>query len=93
MTLFVDNDALDGIASDLAGVGSRIDSVAASVPVTVEAGDATPAVLGILARLTENAAELVEALMAASAAVAQANASYREQDVASADATISTWAE
>ncbi|BCN58376.1 hypothetical protein GS490_11215 [Rhodococcus hoagii] len=93
MSLFVDSDALDGIATSLAAAGTDIDSVAATVPPAVEAGDATAALLGILAQLTENAAQLVDALTTASAAVAQANASYREQDVASADSTIAAWAE
>lgn len=91
MSLFVDNDALDGISATLAAAGSNIDDVAASMPSTVDAGDATAVLLGILAQLTENAAQLVEALTVASVAVAQANASYREQDVESANATISAW--
>lgn len=93
MSLFVDSDALDGIATTLAAAGTDIDSVAATVPSAVEAGDATAALLGILAQLTENAAQLVDALTAASAAVTQANASYREQDVASADAATAAWEE
>ncbi|RVW08233.1 hypothetical protein EGT67_17670 [Prescottella agglutinans] len=93
MTLFVDSDALDRIASTLAAAGSEIDGVATSAPSGVDAGDATAALLGILAKLTENAAQLVDALTAASVAVAQANARYREQDVASADAMIAAWAE
>ncbi|NKS22307.1 hypothetical protein GS467_13980 [Rhodococcus hoagii] len=93
MTLFVDNEALDGIVGKLAAAGSGIDSVGASVPTTIEAGDATAALLGILSRLTENAAQLVEALVAASEAVAEANSHYRKQDVAAADSLVSAWSE
>ncbi len=49
--------------------------------------------MGIMARLTENAGQLVVALAAASEAVAEANARYREQDVATADGFNTAWVE
>ncbi|MCZ4558151.1 hypothetical protein O4215_21555 [Rhodococcus maanshanensis] len=93
MTLFVDSAALDGIVESLARSAGDLDSVAASAPTAVDAGDATAALTGVLAQLSENAGQLVVALAAASEAVAEANARYREQDVATADGFNTAWAE
>ncbi|WP_269589951.1 hypothetical protein [Rhodococcus maanshanensis] len=46
-----------------------------------------------MARLAENAGQLVVALAAASEAVGVADARYREQDVATADALGTAWTE
>ncbi|PTR36697.1 hypothetical protein C8K38_12390 [Rhodococcus sp. OK611] len=91
MSLYVDNDALDGIVSMLAASSSAIDSAGESAPSAIDAGDASAALFGIMARLAENAGQLVVALAAASEAVGEANARYREQDVATADSLDTAW--
>lgn len=92
MTLYVDRQALDGIAKALAHAGAALDATSTSAPGDVDAGDGTAAILGIMAKMTEDAGELVTGLSAASTAVTQANTAYTTQDVATADATNSaTW--
>jgi hypothetical protein len=91
MSLYVDNDALDGIVGMLAASSAALDGAGESAPSAIDAGDAAPALLGIMARLAENAGQLVVALAAASEAVGVANARYREQDVATADSLDTAW--
>ncbi|MFC7449670.1 hypothetical protein [Rhodococcus daqingensis] len=93
MTLFVDSTALEGIVESFARSSADLDAVGSSVPAAIDAGDATAALMGIMARLTEDAGQLVVALAAASEAVAEANARYREQDVATADGFNTAWVE
>lgn len=93
MTLFVDSVALDGITESLDRSSTDLDAVGSFAPTAIDAGDATAALMGIMARLTENAGQLVVALAAASEAVAEANARYREQDVATADGFNTAWVE
>ncbi|KAA0022475.1 hypothetical protein [Antrihabitans cavernicola] len=85
MTLFVDHEALDSISRTLGAAGMDVDSVGSSAPSGVDGGDGTPALLGILAHLTDAAGQLVVSLSAASSAVAEANSSYRGQDGENAD--------
>jgi hypothetical protein len=90
MTLYVDHDALQGIARALDQAGADLDATSTSAPGDVDAGEGTAAILGILARMTEDAGELVVGLSAAGSAVTQANAAYTTQDVATADASSNT---
>jgi uncharacterized protein YukE len=90
MTLYVDHHALDGIARALDQAGADLDATSTSVPGDVDAGEGAAAIHGILARMTEDAGELVTGLSAASAAVTQANTAYTTQDVATADASNNT---
>ncbi|AWZ25100.1 hypothetical protein CEJ39_13700 [Rhodococcus pyridinivorans] len=80
MTLHVDYVALQSITSICSAAGNRVDEAGESVPVAVDAGDATAAVLGIISLLMENAADLVMALASTSEAVAQSNTAYRTGD-------------
>lgn len=80
MTLHVDHAALQSITSICGAAGKGMDEAGASVPVAVDAGDATAAVLGIISLLMENAADLVMALASTSEVVAQANTAYRTGD-------------
>lgn len=93
MTVYVDHATLDTIAQSFSGASSELDGVAASAPESIDGGDATAAVLGILSRLMHDAGQLVAGLDAAGQAVADANAKYREQDVETADALIEAWSD
>jgi len=90
MTLYVDHQALDGIAKALDQAGADLDATSTSAPGDVDAREGAAAILGILAKMTEDAGELVTGLSAASTAVTQANTAYTTQDVATADASNST---
>ncbi|PRX44545.1 hypothetical protein B0I33_11154 [Prauserella shujinwangii] len=81
----VDYDVLDGIASTLRNASADVDALGNSVPGTPDAGDATPAVTGILAHLVENASAFVLGAAGAGDDVASANAAYRDQDAAARD--------
>ncbi|MGA6165682.1 hypothetical protein [Amycolatopsis magusensis] len=78
----VDPGVLDGIASTLRDASSDVDSLGASAPGTPDAGDGTPAITGILARLVDNAGQLVIGAAAAGDAVAQGNAGYDSNEAA-----------
>lgn len=78
----VDHGVLDGIASTLRNASSSLDSVGNSMPGTPDAGDATAAITGIMARIVDNAGQLVIGAAAAGDAVATANAAYQKNDAA-----------
>lgn len=90
MTLFVDHDALDSISRVLADAGREVDGAGATVPSGVDGGVGSPALLGILAHLSDAAGQFAVGLTATSGAVAQANTSYRGQDDENADQLIKT---
>ncbi|MGV0808028.1 hypothetical protein [Mycolicibacterium setense] len=85
MTLHVDPDALDKISRSMSNTGTDLDSAGASTPTSVDGGCGTPAILGILAKLTENTGQLAVAVKAVGDGVASASARYRGQDEAAAD--------
>ena len=85
MTLYVDHATLDSISLNLQEASNQLDSLSGALPGSVDAGDATPAIVGILAKLAENAGQLVVALAAAAAAVGDANAEYRQRDAETVD--------
>ncbi|MFC0112852.1 hypothetical protein [Kibdelosporangium aridum] len=73
----VDAGVLDGIASTLRRASMDVDALGNSVPAAPDGGDGTPAVLGIVARLVDNAGQLVIGAAAAAEAVAKGNALYQ----------------
>ncbi|MFD1811795.1 hypothetical protein [Rhodococcus gannanensis] len=91
VTLYVDPVALESISSLLSESSAALDGLGSSAPGAISAGDATPALMGIIARLAANAGNLVVDLAAAGDAVRETNQSYREQDAESADALDSAW--
>ncbi|MCV7363098.1 hypothetical protein [Mycolicibacterium neworleansense] len=86
MTLYINHESLDKISQSLSSASSDLDSASASAPASVDGGLGTPAILGILAQLTDNAGQLVIAVKAVANGVASASASYRGQDEAGAEA-------
>lgn len=86
MTLYVNHESLNKISQSLARAGADLDGASASAPRSVDGGWGTPAILGILAQLTENAGELVIAVKAVADGVASASASYLKHDEAGAEA-------
>lgn len=90
MTLEVDHHALDRISQTLTNAGTDLDGASVSAPTSVDGGLGTPAILGILARLVDNAGQLVVAVKAAGGAVASANARFREIDEPAADSENKT---
>jgi hypothetical protein len=90
MTLYVDHDALERISRSMTSAGEHLDSAGDSAPTAVDGGLGTPALLGILAHLADNAGQLVIAAKATGAAVGQANTNYRELDEATADSHSQT---
>ncbi|MUM20112.1 hypothetical protein FZI91_00120 [Mycobacterium sp. CBMA271] len=85
MTLHVDQEALDRISTSLSDAGKDLDGVSGSAPASVDGGLGTPAILGILGRIVENAGQLVVAVEATGEAVAAANSNYRTLDEAAAE--------
>ncbi|MGH3519870.1 MAG: hypothetical protein ACRDQ7_21285 [Haloechinothrix sp.] len=77
--------ALDGIARILRNASSDLDSVGDSLPGTPDAGDGTPAITGIMARIVDNAGQLVIGAAAAGDAVAEVRETYDEDDAAARD--------
>lgn len=80
----VDAGVLDGIASTLRRTSAEVDAVGNSVPAAPDAGDGTPAIVGIMARLVDNAGQLVIGAAAAAEAVAKGNSRYQENEAATA---------
>ncbi|AQA02940.1 hypothetical protein BVC93_11410 [Mycobacterium sp. MS1601] len=94
MTLHVDHDALEKIARGLFDVGASLDETGASAPASVDGGVGTPAILESLARMVDNAGQLVVAVKAAGDAVGTANTNYRNLDDPAADSQSATaWTE
>jgi hypothetical protein len=81
----VDYGVLDGIASALRNASSAVDATGNSVPGTPDAGDGTPAITGIMARLVDNAGQLVIGAAAAADAIVETNVAYQENDAAAAN--------
>ena len=75
-----DFGVLDGIASTLRHASSAVDGLGNSVPGTPDAGDGTPAIVGILARLVDNAGQLVIGAAAAGDDVAKAKGAYQKNE-------------
>ncbi|OBG86750.1 hypothetical protein A5699_20760 [Mycobacterium sp. E802] len=86
MTLYVNHESLNKISQSLARASADLDSTSASAPTSVDGGWGTPAILGILAQLTDNAGQLVVAVKAVADGVASASASYLSHDEAGAEA-------
>lgn len=76
----VDPGVLDGIASTLRKTSADVDALGNSVPVAPDAGLGTPAIIGILARLVDNAGQLVVGTAAAGDDVATAAREYQDID-------------
>lgn len=77
----VDYGVLDGIASTLRSASSSVDDLGTTAPGAPDAGDGTPAITGIRARLVDSAGQLVIGAAAAADAVASGKAAYQENDV------------
>lgn len=75
-----DLGVLDSIVRALRNASADVDGLGHSVPNTPDAGDGTPAVVGILAHLVENASTLVLGAAGAADDVASAAITYRESD-------------
>lgn len=86
----VDPGVLEDIASTLRHTSNQLDSSAESAPAPPDAGKASPAVAAILAKLVENAGQLVVATAAAGDAVAKGGAAYVEQDAQARDSVQAT---
>ena len=86
MTLYVDHESLTRISEALSAASTDLDTASLSAPTSVDGGWGTPAILGILAHLAENAGQLVVAVRAVADGVASANARYRGQDEVGAEA-------
>jgi hypothetical protein len=86
VTFYVNHESLNKISASLSSAATDLDGASASAPTFVDGGWGTPAILGILAQLTENAGQLVVAVKAVANGVATASASYLAQDGAGADA-------
>jgi hypothetical protein len=85
VTLYINHEALNKISSTLTDAGVTLEAASASVPKGVDGGNATPAILGILAHLTDNAGQLVVAVNAVGSAIDSANNSYLGQDEQAAE--------
>ncbi|STZ74602.1 Uncharacterised protein [Mycolicibacterium fortuitum] len=86
MTLYVNHESLNKISQSLSNAGADLDSASASAPASVDGGWGTPAIMGILAQLTDNTGQLVIAVKAVADGVASASASYLRHDEAGAEA-------
>ena len=64
MTLYLNHDALEGISQSLSNAGADLDNASGSAPASVDGGSGTPAILGILGKLVDNAGQLVVAVKA-----------------------------
>jgi hypothetical protein len=92
VSLRVDPAALDRIATTLSEAGYALDESGSTTPGSVDAGAATPTVLGIMARLLEDSGQLAVALAGAGEAVAASSAAYRAQELATADSlSLQVW--
>lgn len=81
----VDDGVLDGIANTLQGAGADLDELSQSVPDPPDAGEAGPAIAGIVAQLVDNAGQLVAGLSAMGEAIAEAGVDYAEFEASAAD--------
>lgn len=94
MSLFVDQDALRGEALKLAEASVPVDELAATLPVDVDGGIGTAAILGILAIFAESGGELASALAGLGDVLTECVDLYSGQDLAAADALNSaSWTE
>ncbi|MFS0895956.1 hypothetical protein [Mycolicibacterium litorale] len=80
MTMYINHDALVNISRSLSDAGENLDAANATAPKSVDAGTGTPAILGIMAHLADNAGQLVVAVKAVSDAITSANRRYFGQD-------------
>lgn len=78
----VDPDLLEQLARTLREGGSAVESAGGSMPGAPDAGPATAAMLGAMARLAQSAGTLVEGVGAAAETVCANAASYRDQETA-----------
>lgn len=81
----VDQGVLEGIAKTFHDASTDLDALGKSVPDAQDAGDGTPAVIGILAHLVENASSLVLGMAGAGDDVTEVNKTYEEQDAAASE--------
>lgn len=86
MTTYINHDALITISRSLADAGENLDGANATAPTTVDGGNATPAILGIMAHLADNAGQLVVAVKSVSEAITSADRRYLGQDEELAEA-------
>ena len=82
--LNVPGPVLDAVRAELGTGHSAIESAASSSPSSVDAGEMTALILGMLARVVDNAAGASEGLAAVSGQVAEAEAEFWEVDATQA---------
>lgn len=75
---------LEEVRSALADGRTAIEDVAGSAPASVDAGEMTAMILGMLARVVDNAATVSEGLSAVADQVAEAEAEFWEVDTSEA---------
>lgn len=92
MTIFIDHDALNNISRSLSDAGENLDCANATAPASVDAGNGTPAILGIMPHLADNAGQLVVAVKAVSEAITSANQLYLGKDEELAESLEQTMA-
>lgn len=94
MSITVDHEEISVQAGSLKEVAVRVDEVASSIPVAVDGGLGTAAILGILSRFVASGGELVAGLAGAGAVLGECATRYAEQDVVAADEiNAAAWAE
>ena len=93
MSLYVDHTALEEITATCGAASRTVGEVGETVPLSVDAGDATALVLGIAALLLENGGELVAALATTGVVVAEINTAYRNGDHDLASDLTRAWTE
>lgn len=82
--LDIPGPVLDAVRSRLGTGRSAIEGVAASAPDSVDAGEMTALILGMLARVVDNAAAVSEGLAAVGAQVDGAEAEFWDVDLVQA---------
>ncbi|SNR38450.1 hypothetical protein SAMN06265360_104135 [Haloechinothrix alba] len=81
----VEDGVLDGIAATLQEAGGDLDEIGRSVPDPPDAGEAGPAIVGIVSQLVDNAGQLVLGLKAMGEAIAEAGVDYADYEVRAAE--------
>jgi hypothetical protein len=82
--LSIPGPVLEEVRSALSDGRATIEDVAGSAPASVDAGEMTAMILGMLAKVVDNAATVSEALAAVGAQVAEAEAEFWEVDTSEA---------
>ncbi|MDV6012952.1 hypothetical protein [Haloechinothrix sp. LS1_15] len=80
----VDDGVLEAIATTLGGAGTDLDELGGSVPDPPDAGEAGPAIAGIVSQLVDNAGQLALGLSVMSEAIAEAGVDYADYEAETA---------